>query len=154
MIFLLLILFATSAHTQETDSITVNATIPALYRLVLSKNNASFPTPSKQDFRDGYVDLSRGVNVRVYSNAPWRLSVQGEAQSTVTPAKSLSDFSWRIEGAQAFTTFLETDQTVTESNDRVNNFSVPLDFRAALDWGQDIPQDYTVTVTFTLGAIP
>jgi len=87
------------------------------------------------------------------SDVDWLVSVtsldadMGQSDD-MSYTKPLSDLGWKLAASGSYTTMTTTEATVTTGAIGSGNFDV--DYRVALDWVNDKPGDYGVTVRYTI----
>lgn len=160
VVFLLfLVLFIPSlSWADETEHTTVGVTVPTLFSLVLSTPSFSFSDIGVSEMNTGYVEAIDALTITLSSNVAWTLSVKtyDENMGTSTNGsyvKPLNDFLWRKDGG-SYAAITNNDVEVTSDENYAHDNEVTLDYKMLLDWAEDAPGEYGLTVTVTLAEAP
>ena len=156
------IVFAGEEDTDTQTSI-VSLTIPHVCKLVISQPDSSITldqdVDAEQAFDTGYVELGAGKpNLKVSANKSWKLSAKSSGFSANgSYTKATGDLQLKDAGsshaANGFTDYKAlsaVDQDIAISAGGVKNEDHPCQYKILLDYENDIPGEYTATVTYTL----
>ncbi|MDP8229493.1 MAG: hypothetical protein P9L93_00100 [Candidatus Gorgyraea atricola] len=156
------IVFAAQDDTDTQTSV-VSLTIPHVCRLVISQPDSSITldqdVDAEQAFNDGYAELDAGKpSLKVSANKNWKLSARSSG-FTVNGSytKDIGDLQLKDAGSAHVTngfndykSLSAVDQDIATYSGGVKNEDHPCQYKILLDYENDIPGEYTATVTYTL----
>lgn len=135
-------------------------TVGSVISVVLSTVTLTLPTPTSADFDAGYVQAT-APSITVYANTPWTLNIDSPAavwpatatgSEPVRATKPVGDLSWSGTPSGAYAPLTTNSTQVILTGSATSGTNVRLYLRAALDWTQDTPGNYSITVRLTLTA--
>ena len=155
------------AMAQESGSSFAHLRIPRLAQLVISGDVSGLLTLTQDGaaeiaFDAGAVESTpSATTLTIDGNAPWDLSARLATDWTCPGAydKDEEDLRIRISntptgtiqnGADSFITLSAIDTEILSHAEAVTGNEVDIQTQVLLDWSQDIPGDYSITLTYTL----
>ncbi len=143
-------------------TVTNNVTIQvgAATELELPGSGIALATPDITDF-DARFQNTAGPTATVRANTSWALAISAStATGSWTPAggawaaKPAGDLKWSLSAGGPYTSLVVAPAStqVTSGSGPTAGRDIPLFFQTALDWANDRPGDYTLTVLYTLTA--
>ncbi|MDP8229492.1 MAG: hypothetical protein P9L93_00095 [Candidatus Gorgyraea atricola] len=108
-------------------------------------------------FSAGYVEfLPDKPTLQISSNQDWKLSVRSSgfngpySKSTADLMLKNDNVGHASNGFSDYKALSASDQEIASHNKGVKNESHPCQYKVLLDYENDIPGEYTATVTYTL----
>jgi len=157
-----LALLSASTVLGVTENSTVVAQISANQKLSVDTTTIDFGSIGATDFDTGYKELIEAQTITVWSNVDWVLNVVANAAAFsysgdyTDPGKPASDLYIRTSSSHSKVTDtiayapLNTTGFWIAKGGRGGNISLTVDFKLLLDYAQDLPGNYTLTITYTL----
>ncbi len=115
--------------------------------LTVDSNTFFFSQPTKWDYDAGYLEAIQATELSISSEANWQITIRTDNSSLGGYGKPISDFLWRKSGGSY--------QPVTNANTVVDSGTagspaINMDYMLLLDWTEDKPGDYSLTLIYIL----
>lgn len=140
--------------TSCSVDVTASMSISRVFQLDLSLNQVAFPSIGVSEMNAGTV-ATPGPGAVIKSNAPWRLMISSGSQSSWQSlnggTKATSDLEWSTSAAGSFSSLSTTAATAATGNVG-GNFFTSFYLRSRIGWQLDKPDQYSLTMMFTLTA--
>jgi len=147
----------------DTQTSVVSLTVPHVCRLVISQPDSSVTldqdVDAEQAFDAGYVELDAGKpNLKVSANKSWKLSARSSGfAANGSYTKDIGDLQLKdassehvSNGFSDYKPLSAVDQDIATYSGGVKNEDHPCQYKILLNYENDIPGEYTATVTYTL----
>lgn len=163
---------ASAADDVDTQNSTVGGTIPELCQIGIAGNLSALLTVTQDGtgepaYDAGYVESAADATVLTLdANKQWSLGVNYSGGGWTSPApydKDEDDLLIQITNAptgtveNSYDSYQPTTNTKTEMLSHtagVSNNEVDIQTRVLLDWEQDIPGIYSITLVYTMETTP
>jgi hypothetical protein len=150
---LLFFLFLSTNVWAERQALQVAIEVHPLDAIEVDTYTIAFPTPTAEDLDRGYIEVLNALQISLWSNSSWALSLGAFDQSMGTVdgiSKPVSDLQWRYSGEATYTPLSQSSSSIQNSNDTLCNGTYSLDMRVLTSWLNDPPGNYSATLIFTI----
>ena len=129
-------------------------TVPVIQRMELSIDNFEFPPTTPAHLEQGYIEAEQALLISVSSNTGWKVTVKTTDDDMGTLGgrlKPISDLLWKRHRVGPYRPITHDDQLVMARTTPVAQRRMFLDYRVLLDWVEDSPGAYEISLLFTVG---
>ncbi len=143
-----------------TVSNNITSQVGAATELELPGPGIALATPDVSDY-DALFQNTVGPTAIVRANSSWALAISASTTNGYWTAgggawanKPAGDLKWSLAPGGPYTSLVVAPASapVTSGSGPTAGTNIPLYFQTALDWANDKPGDYTLTVLYTLTA--
>lgn len=150
----LFFLFLSFAPMLSAENVSVLYRSRTQLEISITPDSFTFPDVTEADFDKGRIQQKKASKLLIKSNISWILSVccvEPDLGTLGGQVKPLSDLRWRLRGE---TSWIQISQISTEVMRGSGRASRRMDFRVLLDWEDDGPGDYSITLIATVEEQP
>ncbi len=156
-----------AADEQDTQNSIIGGTIPELCQIGIAGDMSALLTMTQDgtgetSYDQGYIEsVAAGVTLTLDANKKWKLSVKYNAVWSCPGAydKDEADLTIKItnsptgsiqNSADSYFSPVAGDTEILNHTDGVSDNTVEIQHKVVLDWTQDIPGAYSITLVYTL----
>lgn len=159
------------ADESDTQNSTVGGTIPELCQIGIAGDVSALMTLTQDGsgetaYDAGYVESAAdAITLTIDANKQWQLSVRYNAVWTDPAGYDKDEADMKIQitnsptgtiqnSADSYLSVTGSDVVILDHTAGVSNNSVEIQNRVDLDWTQDIPGTYAITLVYTMETVP
>lgn len=116
--------------------------------LDVDSNTYNFSLASGDDFDAGYIQSLIATRLTVQSDSSWQIDFKTDSVNMGGYGKPIEDFLVRKNGDPTFLIISDTVQELDTGSSGTHE--VDVDYKVLLDWTEDAPNTYSITVTYML----